>query len=120
MRPTRLVARVVHRDAAMNETLGVVQIHRQYGTDDAQSDITILVVSVLDLLLMIVPCGANLHGNQRVEHTENALVVTIQIGEDPDAIAEEVANEEDNEADHLQCEHCYQQHDRRVEYNVLQ
>ena len=69
---------------------------------------------------MIVPCGTNLHGNQRVEHAENALVVAIQVGEDPDAIAEEVANEEDNEADHLQRKHRYQQHDRRVEYNVLQ
>lgn len=116
---TCLIARIIHGDTTPHEALRVVRIHRNNSTDHSQGDPTILVVAVLDLLRIITSRRTYFHGNQRIEHAEDALVVAIQVGEDPDAIPEQVAHEENEETDDFQSDHSHQENDGGVEHDVL-
>lgn len=116
---TCLIARIIHGDTTLHEALRVVRVRRNNSTDHSQGDPTILVVAVLDLLRIITSRRIYFHGNQRIEHTEDTLVVAIQVGEDPDAIPEQVTHEENEETDDLQRDHSHQENDGGVEHDVL-
>lgn len=60
-----------------------------------------------------------LHRNQRVENAEETLVVAVQVGENPNAVAEEATHQEQQEADDLQSDQTQRDRQRHAHHDSL-